>query len=63
MLAGPDFDGEGILAASLDMGEIARGKFDFDVVGRYARPDVFRLQVNEQSQPAVITAPFAPHED
>jgi hypothetical protein len=27
-------------------GEIAEGKFDLDVVGHYARPDVFRLDVN-----------------
>jgi hypothetical protein len=26
----------------LDPGEIAEGKFDLDVVGHYARPDVFR---------------------
>ena len=48
---GPDFDGECILTADLDMGDIARGKFDFDVVGHYARPDVFRLHVNEQPRP------------
>ncbi len=46
-LAGPLFDAEGILTAELDMGAVARGKFDFDVVGHYARPDVFRLEVNE----------------
>lgn len=51
IIAGPDFEGETILCAELDMGEIARGKFDFDVVGHYARPDVFRLHVNEQPQP------------
>jgi nitrilase len=51
ILAGPDFDGECILTADLDMGDIARGKFDFDVVGHYARPDVFRLHVNEQPRP------------
>jgi nitrilase len=39
------------LTADLDMGDIARGKFDFDVVGHYARPDVFRLHVNEQPRP------------
>jgi hypothetical protein len=44
---GPDFEGETILTAVLDLGEIARGKFDFDVVGHYSRPDVFQLNVNE----------------
>jgi len=47
-LAGPLFDQEGILLADLDLAEVARGKFDFDVVGHYARPDVFQLIVNEQ---------------
>ena len=57
MLASPDFSGECVLTADLDMGEIARGKFDFDVVGHYARPDVFRLHVNERAQSAVVTIP------
>jgi nitrilase len=48
VLAGPLYDEEGILYAELDMGEVVRGKFDFDVVGHYARPDVFKLVVNEQ---------------
>ena len=47
VLAGPDFDGECVLVAKLDLDDIARGKFDFDVVGHYARPDVFKLIVNE----------------
>jgi nitrilase len=56
LLAGPDFDGECILTADLDMGDIARGKFDFDVVGHYARPDIFRLHVDERPQhPVVLT--------
>ena len=54
VLAGPDFKGECLLTAELDMGEIARGKYDFDVVGHYARPDVFRLMVNERAQPPVV---------
>jgi len=49
VLAGPLFDAEGILYAELDLGEIARSKLDFDVVGHYARPDVFRLEVNESA--------------
>lgn len=50
VLAGPLYDREGILYADLDLGEISRGKLDFDVVGHYARPDVFQLLVNEQPQ-------------
>jgi nitrilase len=52
-IAGPLWDREGLLVADLDMGEIARGKFDFDVTGHYARPDVFRLEVNEAPLPPV----------
>jgi nitrilase len=57
-LAGPLWDDEGILMADLDMAEVDGGKFDFDVVGHYARPDVFRLQVNERPAPPIeFTAP------
>jgi nitrilase len=48
VLAGPDFSGETILTATLDLFDIVRGKYDFDVTGHYARPDVFRLRVNER---------------
>jgi nitrilase len=47
IIAGPLYDTEGILYAELDMAEVTRGKLDFDVVGHYARPDVFRLIVEE----------------
>ncbi|HSN20057.1 MAG TPA: nitrilase-related carbon-nitrogen hydrolase [Usitatibacter sp.] len=54
VLAGPDFDGETILTADLDLGDIGRGKFDFDVAGHYSRPDVFQLVVNEAPANAVV---------
>jgi len=54
VLAGPDFDGETILTADLDLNDIGRGKFDFDVAGHYSRPDVFQLIVNEAPTPAVV---------
>jgi nitrilase len=63
VLAGPDYDGETILSAELDLGEIARGKYDFDVAGHYARPDVFRLSVDERPQPAVVYSTPEPEED
>lgn len=53
VLAGPNFEGEGILYATVDLNRIAEGKYDFDVTGHYARPDVFRLVVNEMPMPAV----------
>ena len=55
VLAGPLYDKEDILVADLDLGQIARSRFDFDVVGHYARPDVFRLIVNENPSPTVIS--------
>ena len=54
VLAGPLFDEEGILTADLDLAAVARSKFDFDVVGHYARPDVFQLIVNEAPQKSVV---------
>jgi len=47
-LAGPLYGEEGILYADLDMARIAEARFDFDVMGHYARPDIFRLLVNER---------------
>jgi nitrilase len=54
VLAGPLFDEEGILTAELDLAEVARAKYDFDVVGHYARPDVFQLIVNEEPAWSVV---------
>lgn len=54
VLAGPNFEGEAILTADLDLNEIGRGKFDFDVAGHYSRPDVFQLVVNEAPMSAVV---------
>lgn len=54
IIAGPLYDEEGILYAELDLGEVARGKLDFDVVGHYARPDVFRLIINERPAPPLL---------
>ena len=55
VLAGPAFDAETILYADLDLDDLARSKYDFDVVGHYARPDLFRLEVNEGVQKPVVS--------
>ena len=47
LLAGPEYGRECLLSAEIDLAQIAAGKFDLDVVGHYARPDLFRLEVNE----------------
>jgi len=54
-LAGPHTEGETILTAEIDRAQIVRGKYDLDVVGHYARPDIFQLHVDEQAkQPVTI---------
>lgn len=53
VLAGPVFNEETILAAEIDLAEIAKRKYDFDVVGHYARPDVFTLLVDSRPKAAV----------
>ncbi len=53
VLAGPLYDEEGILFADLDMDEIIKGKIDFDVVGHYARSDIFHLTINEEARKPV----------
>ena len=53
ILAGPNREGECILTADLDLGEIIEGKYDLDVAGHYSRPDIFRLEVDERPARAV----------
>jgi nitrilase len=38
------------------MHDVENGKVDFDAVGHYTRPDVFRLTVNEAPMKAVSAA-------
>jgi len=59
VLVPPDFSGETIQYAELDRTMITRGKFDLDVVGHYARPDIFRLNVDTRERAPVV---FGMHE-
>ncbi len=54
VLAGPLYNQNGILTAEIDHGEISRSKYDFDVVGHYARPDIFQLHVNAKAKRPVV---------
>ena len=59
VLAGPVFDEEVLLTAELDLDALARAKFDFDVAGHYARPDVFQLTIDRTAR-AVVEFEDAP---
>jgi len=48
VIAGPAFDHETILTATLDMNLITRAKMDFDAAGHYARDDVFNFSINKK---------------
>ncbi|MBF0866125.1 MAG: carbon-nitrogen hydrolase family protein [Gluconobacter potus] len=50
IIAGPVYDREAILTADIDLEDIIRAKYDLDVVGHYARPDIFSLRVNDVPQ-------------
>jgi nitrilase len=43
ILSGPNFQAETILYADVDLSSIIRYRFDFDAVGHYSRPDIFKL--------------------
>ncbi|MEZ4796740.1 MAG: carbon-nitrogen hydrolase family protein [Flavobacteriaceae bacterium] len=48
IVEGPLFDKAGVLVADLDLEDIKRSKLDFDVIGHYARNDLFDFKVNGQ---------------
>ncbi len=49
ILAGPLTERTGILIATIDLGRLAAARREFDVVGHYARPDIFQLTVDAGS--------------
>ncbi|WP_248805318.1 carbon-nitrogen hydrolase family protein [Pseudomonas sp. MWU13-2100] len=53
VLAGPFVGQAGLLTAQIDTEQLVRARYDFDVTGHYARPDVFELQVDERAKPGV----------
>ena len=50
IVAGPMRNEQGILYAEIDASSVALARRTMDVVGHYARPDIFTLHVNKQHQ-------------
>ena len=62
VLAGPLVGEEGILYAEIDTARARASRQQFDPVGHYNRPDVFRLLVDTSPRPAVMEVSGAPVE-
>lgn len=56
-IAAPVYGREAVIVAEIDVGAIARGKYDFDAAGHYARPDIFTLHIDRRPQRSVQTGP------
>ena len=59
MVAGPLHDEEGLLVADLDLDDVTRGRYDFDVAGHYSRPDLFTLTVDTSARNPIDWTPDA----
>lgn len=53
IVAGPMQNEKGILYAEVDSQRVAAARRSLDVAGHYARPDIFKLQINSQPQSPV----------
>ena len=60
IVAGPLREEHGILFADCDPGLAHTARRTLDVAGHYARPDVFRLEVRNDSRPPVVLASLDP---
>ena len=60
VLAGPLISETGLVVAEVDVQELTRARYDFDVVGHDARPDVFELSVDERRRQSVRFTGEAP---
>lgn len=50
IIQGPLYGEQGVLIADLDLDEVNQSKLDFDVVGHYNRPDIFKFEVKNQPE-------------
>jgi nitrilase len=50
VIAEPLYAQEGLVIADVDMNDVVRARFDLDVAGHYARPDVFELRIHPHAE-------------
>ncbi|MFA9429209.1 carbon-nitrogen hydrolase family protein [Egicoccus sp. AB-alg2] len=60
LLAGPLVGEPGIVIADCDLDALVSARRQFDPVGHYARPDVFRLEVDERPRPPARSTAASP---
>jgi nitrilase len=56
VIAGPLERETGLLTAGIDTADLIRARYDLDVVGHYARPDIFSLHVDERPHSGTVFA-------
>lgn len=54
IVAGPLYHAEGLVTGEIDMDDIVRAKYDMDVTGHYARPDIFSLHVDTRPKTTIV---------
>ena len=65
ILAGPKWEGEGIIFADVDMGDRVRSQAYHDITGHYNRFDIFRLLIDRSPQEPIeeVSSPSFEHVD
>jgi nitrilase len=53
VIAAPLWDSEGILTAEIDIADVTKSKLDFDVIGHYARNDIFKFETINQPESVI----------
>jgi nitrilase len=61
-IAGPLHEEEGILYAEVESSRMRAARWNLDVAGHYARPDVFQLTVQREARPMIRTRDDRPME-
>ncbi|HEV7476182.1 MAG TPA: nitrilase-related carbon-nitrogen hydrolase, partial [Burkholderiales bacterium] len=56
VVAGPLHEERGILYAEIDLERVGMARRSLDVVGHYARPDLFQLHLNSRPQAPLHSA-------